>query len=405
MDTWWLYEAYKRTRKNGAVGIDRQTAEDFHANLTENLESLKERAKSGLYRAPPVKRAHIPKPGSDETRPIGIPTFADKVLQRAVVMLLEPIYEQEFYGFSFGFRPGKSQHQALECLRNGLMKNKGGWIIDLDIRKFFDTLDRKILREILGKRICDGVIRKLIDKWLNAGVMEDGNLTYSDEGTPQGGVISPLLSNIYLHEVLDTWFVKEVMPRMQGRCFIVRFADDAVLGFSQKEDAERVMAVLPKRFGKYGLTVHPDKTKLLDVRQPDDDGHTNSGKEPETFTFLGFTHYWDVSRKGYWVVKKKTNTKRLSRAIQAVTAWMKKHRHDSLAIQHEALSRKLTGHYGYYGVTGNYRSLGKFARMVVRNWFKWLNRRSRTRHLNWEKFSRYLKQAPLPSPRIVHSYA
>jgi group II intron reverse transcriptase/maturase len=179
MDTWWLYEAYKRTRKNGAVGIDRQTAEDFHANLTENLESLKERAKSGLYRAPPVKRAHIPKPGSDETRPIGIPTFADKVLQRAVVMLLEPIYEQEFYGFSFGFRPGKSQHQALECLRNGLMKNKGGWIIDLDIRKFFDTLDRKILREILGKRICDGVIRKLIDKWLNAGVMEDGNRNMS----------------------------------------------------------------------------------------------------------------------------------------------------------------------------------------------------------------------------------
>ena len=404
MDVTWLTEAYRRTRKNGAVGIDGQTARDYEKNLTENLKNLLERAKSGRYRAPAVRRVRIPKPGSTETRPIGIPTFEDKVLQRAVVMLLEPIYEQDFHGFSFGFRPGRSQHQALRYLRESIRKNYGGWSIDLDIRKFFDTLDHGKLREILAKRVRDGVVRKLIDKWLKAGVMEDGELSYSDEGTPQGGVISPLLSNIYLHEVLDTWFAKEVQPRMKGRCFIVRYADDAVLCFSLKEDAERVMTVLPKRFGKYGLTVHPDKTKLLDIRKPTtDDGRNDDGKKPETFTFLGITHHWGVSRKGNWVVMQKTDTKRLSRAIQNLTEWMKENRHDPVKDQHKMISLKVKGHYAYYGVTGNGRCLGSFFRAVERSWFKWLNRRSRNRHLNWSGFARYLKQHPLPPPKIVHS--
>jgi group II intron reverse transcriptase/maturase len=259
IDIWWLYTAFVRTRKDGAKGIDGQTAEDYQAHLRENLESLVERVKSGSYKAPPVRRVYIPKGSGNEKRPIGIPTFEDKVLQRALVMVLEPIYEQSFHDFSYGFRPGKNQHQALERLWCGLMENKGGWVIDLDIRKFFDTLDHTVLREILDKRIGDGVVRRLIDKWLKAGVMEAGELSYREEGTPQGGVISPMLSNIYLHEVLDEWFVREVQPRMKGKSFMVRFADDAVLGFETKADAERVMAVLPKRFAKYGLTGHPEK--------------------------------------------------------------------------------------------------------------------------------------------------
>jgi group II intron reverse transcriptase/maturase len=404
MDVWWLHEAYRRTRKDGAVGIDGQTAEEYQRDLKGNLESLKERAKSGLYRAPAVRRVRIPKAGSTETRPIGIPTFEDKVLQRAVVMLMEPIYEQDFHDFSFGFRPGKSQHMALRYLRNGLMENKGGWVIDLDIRKFFDTLDRSKLREILAKRVSDGVIRRLIGKWLNAGVMENGERSHSETGTPQGGVISPLLSNIYLHEVLDTWFVKDVQPRMRGRCFLVRFADDAVLGFEYKADAERVMAVISKRFEKYGLELHPEKTKLVDMRSPyDDNGMNQGGTDPGSTTFLGFKHYWAKSRKGSWVIKQMTDSTRLNRAVQAVAEWIKRHRHESMRKQQEALNLKMKGHYGYYGVTGNFRSLESYYYAILRNWFKWLRRRSREKTLTWVRFFQHLDRFPLPRPRIVHS--
>ena len=408
MDLWWLNEAYRGTRKDGAVGIDRQTAEDYRKNLRVNLENLLERAKSGAYRAPPVRRVHIPKPGGKETRPIGIPTFEDKVLQRAVVMVLEPIYEQSFYDVSYGFRPGKSQHQALKRLRDGLMENREGWVIDLDIRKFFDTLDHGKLREILAKRIGDGVIRKLIDKWLKAGVMENGEVSYNDEGTPQGGVISPLLSNIYLHEVLDDWFVKVVQPRMQGKSFMIRFADDAVLGFETKADAERVMAVLPKRFEKYGLTVHPEKTQLIDMRMPtksvrDERSGNNEGRG--SFAYLGFRHYWAKSRNGYWVIKRKTEQSRLARSIKKVTDWLKENRHISLEEQQAKLWMKMRGHYGYYGITSNFKSLSLFYNEIRKGWRKWLARRSRKGPLSWEKFADILKRFPLPEPRIVHSDA
>ena len=406
IDVRWLEEAYERTRKDGATGIDGQTADDYQRHLLENLESLKERAKSGAYYAPSVRRVHIPKPGSKETRPIGIPTFEDKVLQRAIVMVLEPIYEQSFHDFSYGFRSGKSQHQALQRLREGLTGNKGGWIIDLDIRKFFDTLDHGKLREILAKRIGDGVIRKLIDKWLKAGVVEDGEVTYSDEGTPQGGVISPLLSNIYLHEVLDEWFVNDVQPRMQGECFLVRFADDAVLGFENKRDAERVMAVLPKRFDKYGLTVHPEKTKLIDMSRPcngDREGDIHDG-ERGSFTFLGFRHHWVKSQKGFWVIRQKTDKGRLARAIRKVTDWIRQNRHLPLKEQQLKLKQKMVGHYGYYGITGNFRSLASYHLAILKGWHKWLARRSREKTFTWAKFNECLKRFPLPRPRIVHSY-
>lgn len=407
IDLWWLNEAFEQTRKDGAVGIDGQTYDDYKKGLRANLESLKERAKSGTYHAPAVRRVHIPKPGGKETRPIGIPTFEDKVLQRAVAMVLQPIYEQSFYDFSYGFRSGKSQHQALQRVREGLMENKGGWVIDLDIRKFFDTLDHEELRKILEKRIGDGVIRKLIDKWLKAGVMENDVVSYNDEGTPQGGVISPLLSNIYLHEVLDDWFVKEVQPRMRGKSFLVRFADDAVMGFGLKADAERVMAVLPKRFEKFGLTVHPEKTKLIDMSTPPYGGGGVGepiDKGAKNFTFLGFCHHWGKSRKGYWVIRQKTDKGRLARAIKKVWDWMRINRHLSLGEQQVKLRQKMLGHYGYYGISGNYKSLALFLYQVCKGWFKWLNRRSNKRSLTWSKFNESLKRFPLPTPRIVHSY-
>jgi RNA-directed DNA polymerase len=269
LDQAWLEEAYVRTRRDGATGVDGQTAADYREHWADNLRSLLNRAQSGTYRAPPVRRVHIPKgTGTTETRPIGIPTFEDKVLQRAVVMVLEPIYEQDFYDCSYGFRPGRSAYQALEALWQQTMRTDGGWIVEVDIRKFFDTLDHAHLRELLKHRVRDGVVLQLIGKWLNAGVLEDGRLSYPDAGSPQGGVISPLLSNVYLHYVLDAWFEREVKPRLRGRAFLIRYADDFVMGFACEGDAWRVLEVLPKRFGKYGLTIHPEKTRLVPFQRP-----------------------------------------------------------------------------------------------------------------------------------------
>ena len=269
IDEVWLREAYRRTRKDGAVGVDGVTAAQYEADLEANLASLLERFKSGRYRAPAVRRVHIPKPGkAKKTRPIGIPTLEDKVLQRAVLMVLEPVYEQDFLDCSYGFRRGRSAHQALDALWRGLMTMGGGWIIDLDIQSFFDDVDWDHLRSFLDRRVRDGVIRRAIGKWLNAGVMESGEVSHPDRGTPQGGVISPVLSNLYLHEVLDVWFEHEVKPRLRGRAFEIRFADDAALVFEREEDARRVLAVLSKRFAKYGLRLHPEKTRLVDFRSP-----------------------------------------------------------------------------------------------------------------------------------------
>jgi RNA-directed DNA polymerase len=278
-----MLEAFDRTRKDGAVGVDGQDGEAYAADLLGNLQSLLNRAKSGTYVAPPVRRVHIPKAGSTtETRPLGIPTFEDKVLQRAVVMVLEAIYEQDFQDCSYGFRPGRSAHQALDSLWQQTMAMGGGWIVDVDIRKFFDTIDHGHLRDFLQRRVRDGVLLRLIGKWLNAGVLEDGCVTRPETGSPQGGVVSPILSNIVLHYVLDEWFEREVQPRLKGRSFLIRYADDFVMGFACEEDARRVMDVLPKRFEKYGLTIHPEKTRLVPFERPSDarDGASLEARTP-----------------------------------------------------------------------------------------------------------------------------
>lgn len=406
MDIDWLKEAYRRTRKDGAVGVDGMTADEYEQDLEGNLQRLLDRAKSGTYQAPPVRRVHIPKGGSStETRPIGIPTLEDKVLQRAVVMLLEPIYEQDFSDCSYGFRPGRSAHKALTSFRDQLMGCRGGWVLEVDIRKFFDNLDHGHLRTFLQLRVRDGVLLRLIGKWLNAGVMEDGSVSYPDAGSPQGGVVSPLLSNVFLHYVLDQWFEQEVKPRLRGRAFLIRYADDFVIGFRDYHDAQRVMEVVPKRFGKYGLTVHPTKTKLVPFRPPS--STTNEQEAPHdrpgTLDLLGFTHYWGLSQRGYWVVKLKTASDRFSRAVRSMDSWCQVNRHLSLKEQQQKLNEKLRGHYAYYGVTGNSAALSRFLHEVECRWRKWLYRRNRLRSLNWSMFRRLLQRYPLAPVRTVRS--
>jgi group II intron reverse transcriptase/maturase len=405
IDMDWLYEAYRRTRKDGAPGVDGQTAAAYAEHLEENLQDLLNRAKSGRYRAPAVKRAYVPKGDGSSTRPIGVPTFEDKLLQRAVVMVLEPIYERDFLDCSYGFRPGRSAHQALQVWRDELMRIGGGWVIELDVERFFDTLDKAQLRTFVRRRVRDGVLLRLIGKWLNAGVLDDGAMWFPEAGTPQGGVASPLLANIFLHEVLDAWFERDIKPRLKGRAVLIRYADDAVLGFSEEEDARRVLAVLPKRFGKYGLRLHPDKTRSIDFRWPRGGGPSGSSQPPQrrTFDLLGFTHYWAKSRRGYWVIKQKTATDRLSRAITRIGRWCREHRHAPVREQHQELAQKLRGHYGYYGITGNSHSLGGFLSEVKRRWRYWLNRRSDRRRWTWERFAEFLRACPLPPPIPLHS--
>jgi group II intron reverse transcriptase/maturase len=349
---------------------------------------------------------HIPKGTGSETRPIGIPTFEDKVLQRAVVMVLEAVYEQDFLDCSYGFRPRRSAHHALQALWQQTMEMQGGWIIEVDIRKFFDTLDHAHLRELVKRRVRDGVLNRLIGKWLNAGVLDEGVLTYPEAGTPQGGVISPLLANIYLHYVLDEWFEREVRPRLRGRALLIRYADDFVMGFADEADARRVLEVLPKRFAKYGLMIHPEKTRLVPfrrptVRPPDTTGKASSAAG--TFDLLGFTHYWGRSWRGFWVVKRRTASDRMRRALHRISVWCRRHYHRPLGEQQRTLGQQLRGHYAYYGITGNSPLLACFRNGVVRLWRKWLGRRQRHGYFSWAQFTALLKRFPLPPVRVVHS--
>jgi group II intron reverse transcriptase/maturase len=399
IDVEWLREAHRRTRKDGAVGVDGETSEAYAAQLEENLRSLLERAKSGTYRAPPVRRVHIPKGDGKQRRPIGIPTFEDKVLQRAVHMVLEAVYEQDFLDCSYGFRPGRSAHQMLADLQHQTVRMAGGWILEVDIKKFFDTLDHKHLREIIQQRVRDGVLLRLIGKWLNAGVLEAGILHHPDEGTPQGGVVSPLLANLYLHEVLDAWFYREVRPRLKGPSFLFRYADDFVILFSQEEDARRVLDVLPKRFGRYGLTLHPEKTRLVEFRRPGPRPWGGDGKEPGSFELLGFNHHWARSHAGKWFVRRTTSKSRFSRAVKSVATWCRRNRHRPIKEQWQHLKQMVRGHYGYYGIPGNSRGLSNFYCEVRRRWQKWLNRRSQRRNMSWARMLLLLERFPLPQPK------
>jgi group II intron reverse transcriptase/maturase len=398
IDVDFLWVAYTQISSGGAAGVDGVTYRQYSDDLESNLADLHKRLHERRYRAQPVRRAWIDKDDRSQ-RPLGIPALEDKIVQRAVVMILEAVYEESFYDFSHGFRKDHSPHLALKESREKCYKLNINWIVDADIRKFFDSIARKILIDIIKRRVNDGGIIRLIGKWLNAGVLDGEELFHPETGTPQGAVISPILANIFLHHVLDEWFVNEIMPRMGGRCFLIRFADDFVIGFEYESDARGVMAVLPKRFNRYELTIHADKTTLVDFRSPGRRG--NSSDHNHSFNFLGFTHFWFKSRRGKWIIRRKTIGKRLRRAMKAVWLWCKENRHIKISEQFGILRSKLYGHYQYYGIRSNFKMIEVYYKHVRRAWHHWLSRRCSKGYISWDKFKEMFQEFPLPTPRIV----
>jgi RNA-directed DNA polymerase len=393
-----LTRSYRRMRKGAAVGVDGVTKEQYGQDLERNLRDLHERLVSKRYRHQPIRRVHIPK-DKGKTRPIGISAFEDKLVQDAVREVLEAIYEQDFLACSHGFRPRRSAHDAIRALDRIMHRGKVSWILEADVVSFFDSLDRTKLLEMLQIRVADGSLLRLLGKCLHVGVLDGAAYAEPDTGTAQGSVLSPLLGNVYLHYVLDQWFEREVKPRLRGEAHLVRYADDWVMAFELLDDAERVMDVLGKRMGRFGLTLHPDKTRLLPFRRPP--AAQKGGKAPATFDFLGFTLHWQRARSGRWGMMCKTRHARLRRSVQAVADWCRRHRHLPVKAQHAALTRRIQGHFNYFGVSGNFRSLLMLVEETKWAWYKWLRRRSQQAHLNWEKFGELLKRFPLPRPRIM----
>ncbi len=393
-----LERAFHRLRKDAAVGVDGVTKEAYGKELDSNLADLHERLRSKRYRHQPLRRVHIPK-GKGQRRPIGISALEDKIVQGAVRDVLEAVYEQDFLDCSYGFRPGRSAHDAVRALKRAVDQGEVSWILEADIMSFFDSLDRTKLKEMLQARVADGSLLRLIGKCLHVGVLDGEEYSEPDQGTTQGSVLSPLLGNVYLHDVLDVWFEREVKPRLRGEATLIRYADDFVIGFERHDDAERVLTVLGKRMGRHGLTLHPDKTRLIAFERPR--ASQRGGKGPSTFDFLGFTFYWRRTRRGRWTMWCKTRHARLRRAIQSVAEWCRRHRHLPVAVQHAALTRRLVGHFNYFGVNGNSRSLACLVSVTERLWLKWLRRRSQRTRLTWERFKQLLARFPLPRPRIT----
>jgi RNA-directed DNA polymerase len=399
-----LYEAFCSLRKDASAGVDEVTYRDYEKQAAENIRKLHERLKGKRYRAQPLRRIYIPKEDGRK-RPISIPALEDKIVQKATVRLLNAVYEVDFKPCSYGFRPGRSPQEALDEVGRVICREPTSYVLELDISAYFDSIVREQLMEMVERRISDASILRLIRKWINVGVIDEGRLLVSETGTGQGQIISPLLANVYLHHVLDEWFENEVKPRLKGKAFEIRYADDALLCFQHREDAEKVMEVLPKRFAKYGLTLHPEKTRLVEFGRSAHARAERAGTKLQTFDFLGFTHKCARSRRGKFTIHLKTMKKRLRRALKAITAWCREHRHEFVEKQREILNAKLRGHYQYYGRPTNYRSLWQFYRGVRRTWKTWLNRRTRGKTLSWEVYAQLLRRQPLLRPWIARPWA
>lgn len=390
----YLLHNYRNLRKSSASGVDKETVDDYELNLLTRIEDLQTRLSSQTYRAPNIRRVWIDKPDGSQ-RPLGISTTEDKIVQRSVSGLLNLIYEQDFYDFSYGFRPKRSAHQALSYLRNQCMRRRMNWILDADIQGCFDNFDHNIMLELLSKRIGDKSIMRLIKQWLKAGVVDGDSMQISKVGTPQGNIISPLLCNVYLHYVLDEWMDKTIRPLLKGEMFLLRYADDFIIGFELESDARRVHNTLSKRMRKFKLTIHPDKSHLIQF-VPE-----SIGKTP-TLDFLGFTHYWAKSLRGNWIVKRKTRRKKMHAIVQDMKDCCKYHKHEKVKDQSKLLSSKLRGLYQYYGIRGNFVAINRMYQTTLYAWFKWLNRRSQRKSYTWEGFTEMLKYFKLPKPRIIH---
>ena len=397
-----LREAYFGLKRDAAPGVDGQTWREYGEQLEDNLKDLSERLKRGAYRAKPVRRVLIPKPDGG-MRPLGVTTLEDKLVQRAVVEVLKQIYEADFLGFSYGFRPGRSQHQALDALYVGITERRVNWVLDLDIREFFDTINHEWLVKFVEHRIADRRIVRLIQKWLRAGVLEDGKRTPSEVGTPQGGGISPLLANIYLHHALDLW-AQAWRRQAKGDVIIVRYADDGVVGFQHETEARRFRADLAERFAKFGLELHPAKTRLLEFgRHAAEDRKRNGRGKPESFDFLGFTHVCGKTRKGRFAVLRRTSRKRMRRKLGAIKVELRRRLHAPVPEVGRWLGAVLRGHFNYYGVPQNYAALNTFRYHVFWLWRRTLRRRSQKTRLTWERMRRLVLRY-LPPARITHPY-
>jgi RNA-directed DNA polymerase len=398
-----LWRAYVAIRPQAAPGIDGVTWDSYGEHLRENLEGLLERVHSGAYRASPSRRAYIEK-ADGRLRPLGIATLEDKILQRAVVEVLNAIYEEDFLGFSYGFRPGRSPHDALDALTVGIERKRVNWVLDADVKEFFTNLDRDWLTKFVEHRVADKRVLRLIRKWLNAGVIEDGKWTASEVGAPQGASASPLLANIYLHYVLDRWVRQWRRQHAHGDVIIVRFADDFVAGFEHKSDAEQFLSDLRERFSKFNLELHPDKTRLIEFgRNAARDRKARGEGKPETFDFLGFTHMCGKNKSGRFWLRRKTISKRMRAKLAEVKDQIKRRRHLPIPEQGAWLGSVVRGHLAYYAVPGNIDAVAAFRDEVTRLWFKALRRRSQRTRINWDRMRRYVARW-LPPARTLHPF-
>jgi RNA-directed DNA polymerase len=400
VDTGALERAYWRLRKGASPGVDGMTMEEYQEGLDERLQRLHEKIHRGQYWPKPAMRRYIPKADGGE-RPLGIPALEDKIVQGAVAEVLNAIYEADFLGFSYGFRPGRSQHQALAALERGLMTQKVNWVLDVDIRKFFDSVDHEWMMRMVTHRITDPRIHRLIRRWLKAGVLEGGRWEATETGTPQGSGISPLLANLFLHYAFDLWIHRWRRREATGQVIVCRYADDVVIGFQTEGDARTLMKELKARLEKFGLALHEGKTKLIEFGRYAAENRARAGlRRPETFNFLGFTHYCGRTRSGKFIVKRKTQSQRITRKLREVRVEMKRRLHEPVKEQHKWLSQVLRGHYGYYGVIFNYRSLNMFYENIKLTWLKVLRLRSQKSRMNWQRFNRLMEILPLPRPRV-----
>jgi len=398
-----LRRGYFSLKRNAAPGVDDETWRQYGKDLEDNLQDLADRLKRGAYRAKPVKRAYIPKPDGRQ-RPLGVTALEDKIVQRTTVEVLNAIYEADFLGFSYGFRPGRSPHDALEALYAGIMVKKVSWVLDADIRGYFDAIDHQWLMKFIEHRIADKRVLRHIKKWLNAGVLEDGVVRRNEEGVPQGGSISPLLANVYLHYVFDLWADQWRRKHARGDVIIVRFCDDFVVGFQYREDAERFLIDLRERFLRFNLELHKDKTRLIEFGRFAAQNRERQGKgKPETFNFLGFTHICGKTKKGKYMVLRHSMAKRVRAKLIELKMELRRRLHHPVPVVGKWLRTVLLGHYRYYGLPGNSRKLESFQYHVSRLWCKALKRRSQRHRLNWERMDRLIN-IWLPRPRIYRPY-
>lgn len=400
----FLKQCFNSLNRNKAVGIDNVSWNDYNSNIDSNINGLVERLRNKKFRPLPAKRVYIPK-DSGGRRPLGISAIENKIVEKGIKLILQSIYEHDFLDVSYGFRPGRNCHQALNAIDKQIMCNRVNHIVEADIKGFFDRVPHEQLINFLGIRIKDSSMLALIKKFLKAGYVDNRLLVTDDEGTPQGSIISPLLANVYLHYVLDVWFEQVVKSHTDGYCEIIRYADDFVCVVQLSKDAVRIERALRNRFNKYGLELHAEKSRNISFGRYERLNAKNQNRKPNTFNFLGFTHYCDKTRKGYFTVGRKTDRKKYIKKCKDMTIWLKSIRNVSKPKDWwEILKAKLRGHYQYYGVSGNYRGINSYYKHTLHNLFKWLNRRSQKRSMNWKSFDKYLVHYPIPKPRIVHNF-